>query len=157
MIYSVPNRHYFSCGAAEGATRRNALDAAFHAGGLGYVNLVAGIAVVPPQSRFEASCRLPEGALVPAAGAVITSDLPGEVISAAVAVAYPVDRSRPALIMDYSGQGHKEDIEAIVRRMAQDGLSTRGLEVREIRSIAVQHRVEKTGGVFAAVVLWNEP
>lgn len=157
MIYSVPNRHYFACGSAEGPTRRNALDAALNAGGLGHVNLVAISAVVPPQSLFTASCQLPEGALVPATSAAITSDLPGEVISAAVAVAYPVDRSQPAMIMEYSAQGHKEDIEAIVRRMAQDGLSMRGLEVREIRSLAVQHRVEKTGGVFAAVILWNEP
>lgn len=157
MVYCVPNRHFFSCGAAEGATRRNALDAALHASGLGQVNLLAGSAVVPPQSLFTASCRLPEGVLVPAAVAAMTSDLPGEVISAAVAVAYPIDRSHPALIMEYSAQGHKEDIEAIVRRMAQDGLTMRGLEVREIRSLAVQHRVEKTGGVFAAVILWNEP
>ncbi len=37
--------------------------------------------------------------------------------------------------------------------MAGEGLSRRGLEVREIRSIAVQHRVETFGAAVAAVIL----
>ena len=39
--------------------------------------------------------------------------------------------------------------------MAEEGLKMRGLEVKEIRSVAVQHKVEKTGTAFASVVLWD--
>jgi len=57
--------------------------------------------------------------------------------------------------MEYAAPGHKEDIEAVVRRMAEEGLRLREQEVEGVFSIAVQHKVEKTGAVLAAVVLWD--
>ena len=155
MIFKTPTRHFFTCGAAEGLTQANALDAARLAARVGNTNLVKISAIIPPGSELVASRELPAGALVPAACAAITSDIPGDVISAGVAAAYPADPTQTGLIMEYSSRGHKEDVEAIVRRMAQEGLKMRGQDVKEIRSIAVQHRVEKIGGVFAAVVLWD--
>ncbi len=111
--------------------------------------------IIPPGNKLVEPHQLPQGALVPVAYAAITTDMPGEVISAGVAAAYPTDETQAGLIMEYSSRGHKEDIEAIVRRMAEEGLRMRGLKVREIHSIAVQHRVEKIGTAFAAVVLWD--
>ncbi|WP_305043291.1 pyruvoyl-dependent arginine decarboxylase [Geoalkalibacter sp.] len=155
MIHIVPSTHFFACASAEGQTPRLSLDSAVLAAGIGHVNLVKISSVIPPGCRFTTPPALPAGALVPAAFASITSPLHGEVISAGVAVAYAADPAHPGLIMEYSASGHKEDIEAIVRRMAEEGMTMRGLEISEIRSLAVQHRVEKFGSVFAAVVLWN--
>ena len=153
MIGKASGRHFLTCGAAEGPTRPNALDGALLQAGVGNVNLVRISSVVPPGSRFVEAAPLAAGTIVPAAYATITSELPGEVISAGVAVAYPRDESLPALIMEYSAAGHKEDIEAIVRRMAQESLARRDQAVGDIRSIAVQHKVKTLGTAFAAVVL----
>ena len=153
MIGKASGCHFLTCGAAEGPTRPNALDGALLQAGVGNVNLVRISSVVPPGSRFVEPAPLAAGTIVPAAYATITSELPGEVISAGVAVAYPRDESLPALIMEYSAAGHKEDIEAIVRRMARESLARRDQAVGDIRSIAVQHKVKTLGTAFAAVVL----
>jgi len=156
MFEKTPNCHFFTCGSSEGFTHANAQDGAQVIAKVGNANLIKLSASLPPQSRLVEPCPLPPGVLVPAAYAAISSDIPGEVISAGVAVAYPVDPSQAGLVMEYSSRGHKEDIEAIVRRMAEEGLKLRGLAVKEIRSISVQHRVEKIGAAFAAVILWDQ-
>ena len=155
MLIKTPTIHFLTCGTSEGYTQLNAFDGALLQAGVGNANLMKMSSIIPPGCRFVEPQQLPPGALVPAAYAEITSDLPGEVISAGVAAAYPGDDSQPGLIMEYSASGHKEDIEAIVRRMASEGLQMRGLETKEIRSLAVQHKVEKVGAAFACVVLWD--
>jgi len=156
MIFKTPTTHFFTCGSSEGFTQLNSFDGALLAARIGNTNLVKMSSIVPPKSKLVEPHNLPQGALVPVAYAAITSDMPGEVISAGVAAAYPTDENHAGLIMEYSSRGHKEDIEAIVRRMAEEGLKMRGLEVKEIRSISVQHKVEKIGTAFASVVLWDE-
>jgi arginine decarboxylase len=156
MIFTTPTTHFFTCGSSEGPTRPNAFDGALLAAGLGNVSLVRTGSILAPENRLVERHPLPQGALVPAACAAITSDLPGEVISAGVAVAYPAEGGQASVVMEYSAPGHKEDIEGIVRRMAEEALRMRDLEVREIRSISVQHRVRKIGTALAAVVLWDE-
>jgi arginine decarboxylase len=155
MLFKVPTTHFYTCGAAESLSRLNALDGAMFAAGLGNINLIRISSIIPPRSQLVAAHELPPGALAPAAYAAITSDLPGEVISAAVAVVYPENADQPGLVMEYSGSGQKQDIEAVVRRMAEEGMRMRGLKIRDLRSLAVQHRVEKLGTAFAAVVLWE--
>ena len=156
MIFKIPTTHFFTCGSAEGFTQLNSFDGALLAANIGNTNLVKMSSIIPPGNKLVEHQALPQGALVPVAYAAITSELPGEVISAGVAAAYPTDENHASLIMEYSARGHKEDIEAIVRRMAEEGLQMRGLEVKDIRSISVQHKVEKIGTAFAAVVLWDE-
>lgn len=153
MPFATTKNHFFTCGAAEGITPRNSRDAALLIARIGNVNVVRVGSVVPPGSAFIEPRELSPGDLVPAVCAAITSEMPGEIISAGVAVAYPAEPGIPGMIMDYSAPGHKADIEAIVRRMAEEALRTRNLAVGEIRSLSVQHRVEKIGSAVAAVVL----
>jgi len=155
MIVKTPSSHFFVCGAAEGSTPSNARDGALLQGRVGEINLFRLGSIVPPGCQLVDPLPLPSGALVPSTYAVITSEIPGEVISAAVAIAYPADESRGAVIMDYSARGHKEDVEGIARRMAEEGLGARGLAVRDIRSLAVQHRVAQIGSAFAGVIFWD--
>lgn len=153
MFSKTPTTHFLTCGAAEGATRRNALDAAWLQTGLGKTCRVRTTAVIPPGCQLVDATPMPEGSRLPVSWANIESDTPGEVISAGVAVAYPSDPARAAVVMEYAAAGHKEDIEAIVRRMADEAIRRRGLELKIIHSVAVQHRVERIGSVVAAVVL----
>ena len=157
MIIKTPTTHTFVSGASEGYTPLNAFDGALLAAGVGNTNLVKMSSIVPPGSREVpvASLTLPPGALVPVSYAAMESDIPGSMICAGVAAAWPRDTSRPGLIMEYHAHGHREDAESVVRRMAEEGMKKRGWEIREIRSVAIDHRVEKIGAVFAAVVLWD--
>jgi len=97
--------------------------------------------------------KLEVGTLAPAVTAAIASDIPGEIISAAVAVAWAADTGHGAVVMEYAARGHKEDIEAIVRRMAEEGLRMRGLATGQLHSLAVQHRVQRIGSAVAGLVL----
>ncbi len=156
MIFKIPTTHFFICGSSEGLTQLNSFDGALLSAKIGNTNLIQISSIVPPGSERVAPHAIPQGALVPVAYAAITTEMPGEVISAGVAAAYPKDETQAGLIMEYSSRGHKEDIEEIVRRMAEEGMKMRGQEVREIHSISVQHKVEKIGTAFAAVVLWDK-
>ena len=155
MIIKTPTIHFFTSGCADGPSTQNALDGAFFSARLGNINPVRVGSVLSPGSRVVESHELPTGALVPVIYACLSSAVPGELISAGVAVAYPRDRTQAGLAMEYAAPGHKEDIEAVVRRMAEEGLRLREQEVEGVFSIAVQHKVEKIGAVLAAVVLWD--
>jgi arginine decarboxylase len=141
-------------GSSEGYTELNAFDGALLNAGIGNTNLVKMSSIVPPNCQEIEPTKLPYGALVPVAYAAITSDLEGEVISAAVAVGIPKDSSKPGLIMEYSSHGRKKDIEKIVRRMVEEGMKIRNEDVAVIKSVSIEHEVYKIGTAFASVVLW---
>jgi arginine decarboxylase len=150
----TPTKYFLVAGVGEGYTPLNSFDTALLNAGIGNTNLVKMSSIIPPNCKEVSPLPLPFGALVPVAYASITTDLSEEVISAAVAVAIPEDIEKPGLIMEYSSRGRKEDIENIVRNMAQKGMEMRGEKIKDIKSISIQHRVKKTGTAFAAVVLW---
>ena len=152
----VPTRFFFTSGAGEGVTPQNAIDSARLAAGVGNLSLLSSSVMLPPACRQCEPRQLADGTLAPAVTAAVTSEIPGEIISAAVAVAWPTDSQRGALVMEYAACGHKEDIEAIARRMAEEGLRIRGLATRRLHSIAVQHRVQKLGCALACLVLCGD-
>ena len=154
MLCEIPKKYFFVAGSSEGYSRLNAFDAALIKAGVGNTNLVKVTSIIPPYAEEVEPIELPPGALVPTAYSVITSELEGEIISAAVAVAIPEDKSKPGIIMEYSSKGHKEDVERVVRKMAEEAMKIRGEEKIRIKSISVQHQVRRIGTAFAAVILW---
>ena len=102
-----PNIFFFSKGASEGYTPLNAFDGALIDAGIGNFNLVKVSSIIPPCCQEKKDLVIPPGSLVPIAYASIISDIPGEIISAAVAAALPEDEERSGLIMEYSARGHK--------------------------------------------------
>jgi arginine decarboxylase len=155
VIIKTPTHYFLVSGASEGFTPLNAFDGALLSAGIGDTNLVKMSSIVPPRCQLISPVPLPPGALVPTAYASISSDIPGEIISSAVAVALPKEPHYPGLIMEYSGRGTKVDIEETVRRMALEGMKLRMRETKDLISLAVEHRVQKVGATLAAVVLWD--
>lgn len=153
-MVQTPTKYFLTAGHSEGYMPLNAFDGALLDAKVGDTNLVKMSSILPPRCEEIKPIQLPGGALVPLAYAAITSSIPGEKIAAAVAVAIPEDKNEPGLIMEYSAKGHKEDAEAIVRKMAEEGFKMRNRKLKEIKSIAIEHTVEKNGAAFAAVVLW---
>ena len=155
MIFPTPTKYFMVCGCAEGFTELNAFDAAIINAGVGNTNLVRMSSILPPRCEEVPPVKLPQGALVPAAFSALSSDEPGQVLTAAVSIAYPEDADHCGLIMEHHGYGPREEVEEKVRRMAIEGMALRGQAVREVRSLAAEHVVQKIGAAFAAVVLWN--
>jgi len=155
MIIKTPTRFFFVTGASEGLTPLNAFDAALLNAGIGNTNLIKVTSILPPRCQQVNSVLLPQGALVPAAYAHITSENPDEIISAAVAVSIPEDEDKAGLIMEYAAVGRKHEIEGIVREMVLEGMSARNRAIKEIKSCAIEYQVKKIGSVFAGVVLWE--
>ena len=155
MIFKTPTQYFLVSGASDGCTPLNAFDGALLQAGIGNTNIVKMSSIVPPRCQLIAPVPLPPGALVPAAYAAITSDLPGEMISAGVAVALPEDENQNGLIMEYSAKGERREIEEIVRNMAVEGMKLRGWKIKELKSVAIEFKIKKIGAVLAAVVLWG--
>ncbi len=155
MIFKTPTKYFLVSGASDGFTPLNAFDGALLQAGIGNTNIIKMSSIVPPRCKLISPIALPPGALVPAAYASITSEVPGEIISAGVAIALPKDKNRNGLIMEYSAKGKKDQIEEKVRQMALEGMKLRGWEVQDLNSIAIEYKVKKIGAAFAAVVLWG--
>jgi len=155
MIFKTPTRYFLVSGASEGYTPLNAFDGALLQAGIGNTNIVKMSSIVPPHCKLVAPIPLPPGALVPAAYAALTSDVPGEIISAGIAVALPEDENQNGLIMEYSAKGEQRKIEEIVRNMAVEGMKVRGWKIKDLKSIVIEHKIKKIGAALAAVVLWD--
>ncbi len=155
MIIKTPTQYFMVSGASDGFTPLNAFDGALLKAGIGNTNIVKMSSILPPHCQQIPPIALPPGALVPAAYAALTSEVPGELISAAVAVALPEDENQNGLIMEYSAKGERQRIEEMVRNMALEGMKLRGWKIKDLKSIAVEYRVKKIGAALAAVVLWG--
>jgi arginine decarboxylase len=155
VIFKMPTRYFLASGTSEGYTPLNAFDGALLQAGIGNTNIVKMSSIVPPHCQKVSPLPLPPGALVPVAYAALTCDEPGEIISAGVAVALPEDDNQNGLIMEYSAKGERHKIEEIVRNMAIEGMKLRGWKIKELTSLAIEHRIAKIGAALAAVVLWD--
>ena|SRR5947209_1368732 len=153
MRTSPPNLLWTTCGHAEGETRLNAFDNALIAAGIGDWNLVKVTSVAPAHARLiDIRPEAESGSVVPVVLAAIESDHPGEVVTASVAIGR--GNGSHGMIMEASGPGEPEEMEAIVRRMLNESFMRRGLELETVTVRSVRHTVESVGASVAAVVLW---
>jgi arginine decarboxylase len=148
----TPKKFTLVAGGAEGKSRLNAFDHALLASGIGNLNLLKVSSILPPDTEFAENLEIPPGSLTPTAYGSIISDVPGEIISAAVAVGLSADTF--GVIMEFSGRCSQQEAEAKVTRMAEEAFESRGLVLKQVMVKAVEHRVVSTGCAFAAVALW---
>ncbi len=157
VIIQTPTKFFLVQGSSEGFSLLNAFDGALLASGVGDTNLVRMSSILPPHCEEvkPAPVPLPQGALVPVAYASLYCDVPGEIISAAVAIGIPKDVNRAGLIMEYSARAEEKAVVEQVKKMVEKGMETRNREIKEIMSISATHKVVDIGAVFAGVVLWD--
>lgn len=157
MIIKTPTRFFLVSGSSEGFSLLNAFDGALLASGVGDTNLVRMSSILPPGCKEldPPPVPMPQGALVPVAYASLSSDAPGEIISAAVAIGIPKDENRAGLIMEYSAKAEEDIVVAQVKKMVEKGMEVRNREIKEIMSISATYKVGTIGAVFAGVVLWD--
>ncbi|KAB2951860.1 arginine decarboxylase, pyruvoyl-dependent [Heliorestis acidaminivorans] len=148
----VPKKYFITAASAEGKSKLTAFDNALLKAGIGNVNLVRVSSILPPEAEFAPGMKIPPGSLVPTAYGSIVSEIPGETISAAIAVG--VSEESFGVIMEFTGKCSKEEAEATITRMVKEAFEVRAMELKEIKVNAVEHKVEKIGCAFAAAPLW---
>lgn len=151
-ILPTPTKYAVRAAGAEGRTELTAFDNALLAANIGNVNLLRVSSILPPGCQYSPDMAIPYGALVPTAYGSIISDVPGELLAAAVGVGVADDGR--GVIMEYSGNCSAAEAEAIIRAMVEEAFATRGFTLKDIKIKAAEHRVEKIGCAFAAVPLW---
>jgi len=156
MMVKTPNIYTLVKGASEGRTRLNAFDQALLNAGVGDTNLMRMSSILPPAAKQVdvQEIILPKGGLIPLAYATIDSTTPGQLISASIAVGIPEDDREPGVIMEFEDHAPLTNVEEIVRQMVVDGFEYRNRKLKEIKSLGIEHKVERCGSVFAAAVLW---
>ena len=145
---------YICAGVGRGDTLLTAFDQALRNAGVGDYNLLKVSSIVPPGARVSESIEVPKGSLLPIAYGSISSTDEGEIISAAVSVAIPVDKTQVGVIMEFSGYTSEEKAREVVRRMAEEAMKNRGLEIEELIIKSASARIEGPTSVFAGVALW---
>ena len=156
MIWKKVTKAAATAGFAEGGTALNAFDNALLAAGIGNVNLVRVSSIVPPDVDIVDLPAIKPGAIVPTAYAAMTSETPGETITAAVGYALPEDRTKAGVIMEYHERADRATAERAVRAMLAEAFAVRGERIRELRVVAAEHRVQKVGCALAAIALLSE-
>lgn len=137
-------------GRSEGPSRLNAFDNALLDAGIGDVNLITVSSILPKDTEIVELPHIEEGKMVNCVLACAHSDHPGDLITAAVAVATSDDFG---CVVEHSGVNQdpekiKEEAETMVRYMMQ----VRGLTIREIIIVHESHKVKEEGVALAAVV-----
>lgn len=142
-------------GGSEGTTKLNAFDNALLDAGVGNLNLIRVSSILPPRmTREDSLITLPSpGSLLPIAYGSITSDAPGELISAAVAVGLCVE-DEYGVIMETSGRCSKDESMARVTAMVKEAFTVRGRELKDVLVHGTEHRVITAGCAFAAIPMW---
>jgi arginine decarboxylase len=155
MFDKLPKNFFMVTGASEGYTPLNAFDGALLDAGIGNTNLIKMSSIIPPGASLIDPVPVPPGIFLPVAYGSLDSNVPGEIIAAAVAAAVPDDPSLPGVIMEYSTRGRKKDVESIARAMAEEAMTRRGITKMSIHSVSRETQVHSIAAIFAAVVLWN--
>ncbi|HHY99068.1 MAG TPA: arginine decarboxylase, pyruvoyl-dependent [Firmicutes bacterium] len=148
----TPKKFTLVSGSAEGKTKLTAFDKALLASGIGNLNLLKVSSVLPAGAQYVEKLDIPPASLTPTAYGYITSDVPGEIISAAIGVG--MSDGTFGIIMEFSGKCSAAEAEEQIREMVKEAFEVRGMDLTDIKVKAVEHKVEKIGCAFAGAALW---
>ena len=130
-------------------------DAALVDAGISCYNLVKVSSIRPPFFSQVNSIDQPEGSILFTAFASLTGQGKG-IISSAVAVGIPCDKSQLGVIMEYSCYNNKEVAEQKARDMVQTAMLLRVIPIISMVSISVESRLveDSYSSTIAGVALW---
>ncbi|MFO8034162.1 MAG: arginine decarboxylase, pyruvoyl-dependent [Candidatus Bipolaricaulota bacterium] len=152
MLSTVVQYAYLASGKAEGTTELNAFDGALLAAGIGDLNLIRVTSIMPRRvSLLEKVPTLEQGDFVLAVYGARTSTVPGKMIASAVGVGRAEDGF--GVVMEAQGASEAE-VEADVQAKVEAAFRIRGIRPTEVRVAAVEHQVERCGGVVAACLFF---
>jgi arginine decarboxylase len=149
--FFLPSSYFLAAGAGDASAALVAFDRALLSVGLGNINLIRLSSILPPGLKRTPPIQFQPGAFVGAAYATLSLESAGDLISAAVAVAHPLDDSRESIIMEHAAMLPAKDVESRAIDMARAALESRNLPIKDIETVKIEHKVQAVGRVFAAV------
>jgi arginine decarboxylase len=151
-VLPTPTKFLVTAGSAEGKSELTAFDNALLQAKVGNVNLLRVSSILPPGAQYTPGLEIPPGSLLPIAYGSIVSEVPGELISASIAVG--ISENTFGVIMEFSGKCSRDEAETAVVSMVKEAFASRNMVLMDIKVASTEHRVEEIGCAFAAAPLW---
>lgn len=141
-------------GKDEGPTKLNAFDNALSKAGIGDVNLIKVSSMLAGNAEITELPELEAGSMVNCVLAEVTSDNPGDEITAVIALAIG---EKLGCVVETTGTNRNErelidEAEMMVRYM----MDKRGVEILDLRVESASATVENIASVVSSVVYINE-
>ncbi|MBE6489683.1 MAG: arginine decarboxylase, pyruvoyl-dependent [Methanobrevibacter sp.] len=141
-------------GKDEGPTKLNAFDNALTDAGIGDVNLIKVSSMLAGNAEIVDLPTLKPGSMVNCVLSEITSDVPGEKITAVVALAIGEELG---CVVETTGRNQKlEDLIDEAKFMVKYMMDTRGVEIKELIVEPSTTTVKNIASVIASVVYVEE-
>ncbi|WP_407413693.1 pyruvoyl-dependent arginine decarboxylase [Methanobrevibacter sp.] len=141
-------------GKDEGPTKLNAFDNALTDAGIGDVNLIKVSSMLAGNTKVQKLPKLKAGAMVNCVLSTITSNNPGDEISAVVAVAIG---EKLGCVIEITGiNKDKDELIDEAKMMVKYMMDKRGVEIKELIIEQSTTTVENIASVVASVVYLNE-
>lgn len=141
-------------GKDEGPTKLNAFDNALTDAGIGDVNLIKVSSMLAGNAEIIDLPTLKPGSMVNCVLSEITSDVPGEEITAVVALAIGEELG---CVVETTGRNQKlEDLIDEAKFMVKYMMDTRGVEIKELIVEPSTTTVKNIASVIASVVYVEE-
>lgn len=141
-------------GKDEGPTKLNAFDNALTDAGIGDVNLIKVSSMLSGNAEITELPKLKAGAMVNCVLSEVTSDNPGDEISAVVAVA--IGEELGCVVETTGINKNKTDLINEAEFMVKYMMEKRGVEIQNLIVESSTAKVENTASVVASVVYLND-
>ena len=142
------------CGKDEGPTKLNAFDNALSDAGIGDVNLIKVSSMLSADTTIQELPKLKAGAMVNCVLSEITSDNPGDEITAVIAVAIS---EKLGCVVETTGINKKlEELKNEAESMVRYMMEKRDVEIRDLIVKSSSTTVENIASVVASVVYLND-
>lgn len=137
-------------GKDEGPTKLNAFDNALSDAGIGDVNLIKVSSMLGPNTEISDLPDFEPGSMVNCVLADVTSDIPGEEITAVVVAA--IGEKLGCAVEATGKDENPEELKAKAKEMATYMMDRRGVEIRNLIVEASTTTVKETASVVASIV-----
>ena len=141
-------------GSDEGPTKLNAFDNALTDAGIGDVNLIKVSSMLAGNAEISELPKLKAGAMVNCVLSEVTSDIPGDKITAVIAVAIGTELG---CVVETTGTNKEaDDLIEEAKMMVKYMMKKRGVEINDLIVECSTTTVSKTASVVASVVYLND-
>ena len=141
-------------GSDEGPTKLNAFDNALTDVGIGDVNLIKVSSMLAGNAEISELPKLKAGAMVNCVLSEVTSDVPGEEITAVIAVA--IGNELGCVVETTGTNKEADDLIEEAKMMVEYMMEKRGVEIKDLIVECSTTTVSKTASVVASVVYLND-
>ena len=141
-------------GKDEGPTKLNAFDNALSDAGIGDVNLIKVSSMLAGETEIETLPKLKAGAMVNCVLSEITSDKPGDEITAVVAVA--IGKELGCVVETTGINKNPDELIDEAQKMVKYMMDKRNVEIQELIIEPSTTTVENIASVISSVVYLND-